>query len=80
MGLSDIRIGDVIGEWSDKMKDIHFAEPQMEAAIEARPKGENHNLYQALVELSEEDPLIKVVKDDIHNEIYIRLLVKFKKK
>ncbi|CAI8995714.1 hypothetical protein EMIT079MI2_90134 [Bacillus sp. IT-79MI2] len=73
MGLSDIRIGDVIGEWSDKMKDIHFAEPQMEAAIEARPKGKNHNLYQALVELSEEDPLIKVVKDDIHNEIYIRL-------
>ncbi|EEM10741.1 GTP-binding elongation factor protein, TetM/TetO [Bacillus pseudomycoides] len=72
-GLSDIRIGDVIGEWSDKMKDIHFAEPQMEAAIEARPKGENHNLYQALIELSEEDPLIKVVKDDIHNEIYIRL-------
>lgn len=55
-GLSDIRIGDVIGEWSDKMKDIHFAEPQMEAAIEARPKEKNHDLYQALVELSEEDP------------------------
>ncbi|WP_243522829.1 tetracycline resistance ribosomal protection protein [Bacillus pseudomycoides] len=72
-GLSDIRIGDVIGEWSDKMKGIHFAEPQMEAAIEARPKEKNHDLYQALVELSEEDPLIKVVKDDIHNEIYIRL-------
>ena len=72
-GLCNIRIGDVIGEWSDKVKDIHFAEPQMEAAIEGRPKGKKHNLYQALVELSEEDPLIKVMKDDIHNQIYIRL-------
>ncbi|MBO1580457.1 tetracycline resistance ribosomal protection protein [Bacillus sp. XF8] len=78
-GLSNIRIGDVIGEWSDKMKDIHFAEPQMEAAIEARSKKKNHDLYQALVELSEEDPLIKVVKDDIHNEIYIRLFGEIQK-
>ncbi|KEK22175.1 tetracycline resistance ribosomal protection protein [Bacillus gaemokensis] len=73
-GLSDIKIGDVIGEWSYKMKDIHFfAEPQLEAAIEALPKEKNHDLYQALMELSEEDPLIKVLKDDIHHEIYIRL-------
>ncbi|PFA17728.1 MULTISPECIES: tetracycline resistance ribosomal protection protein [Bacillus cereus group] len=72
-GLSNIKIGDVIGEWSDKLKNIHFAEPQMEAVIAALQKEKNHDLYQALVELSEEDPLIKVMKDDIHNEIYIRL-------
>ncbi|EEL50312.1 GTP-binding elongation factor protein, TetM/TetO [Bacillus cereus Rock3-44] len=63
----------MIGEWSDKLKNIHFAEPQMEAVIAALQKEKNHDLYQALVELSEEDPLIKVMKDDIHNEIYIRL-------
>ncbi|MCC2379519.1 TetM/TetW/TetO/TetS family tetracycline resistance ribosomal protection protein [Bacillus wiedmannii] len=72
-GLSDIKIGDIIGERTDSIKNIHFAEPQMEAAIEAVPKERIHDLYAALMELCEEDPLIKVWKDDIHNELYIRL-------
>ena len=45
----------------------------MEAAIEALPKERIHDLYAALMELCEEDPLIKVWKDDVHNELYIRL-------
>lgn len=72
-GLSDIKIGDIIGERTDYIKDIHFAEPQMEAAIEALPKERIHDLYAALMELCEEDPLIQVWKDDIHHELYIRL-------
>ncbi|MGE1127576.1 tetracycline resistance ribosomal protection protein [Bacillus wiedmannii] len=72
-GLSDIKIGDIIGEQTDYIKDIHFAEPQMEAAIDVVAKERIHDLYAALMELCEEDPLIKVWKDDIHNELYIRL-------
>jgi ribosomal protection tetracycline resistance protein len=72
-GLSDIKIGDIIGEWSHHIKDIHFVEPQMEATIEAKQREKHHALYEALIELSEEDPLVKVVKDDIHNELCIRL-------
>jgi ribosomal protection tetracycline resistance protein len=72
-GLSDVKIGDIIGERTDYIKDIHFAEPQMEAAIDAVPKERSHDLYAALMELCEEDPLIKVWKDDVHNELYIRL-------
>ncbi|MCQ6523363.1 MULTISPECIES: elongation factor G [Bacillus] len=72
-GLSDIKIGDIIGARTDYIKDIHFAEPQMEAAIDAVPKERIHDLYAALMELCEEDPLIKVWKDDVHNELYIRL-------
>ncbi|KAB2460098.1 TetM/TetW/TetO/TetS family tetracycline resistance ribosomal protection protein [Bacillus sp. CH126_4D] len=72
-GLNDIKIGDIIGERTHYIKDIHFAEPQMEAAIEALPKERIHDLYAALMELCEEDPLIKVWKDDIHHELYIRL-------
>ncbi|PEP82202.1 tetracycline resistance protein [Bacillus toyonensis] len=72
-GLSDIKIGDIIGERTDYIKDIHFAEPQMEAAIDAVSKERIHDLYAALMELCEEDPLIKVWKDDVHNELYIRL-------
>nr|WP_088327538.1 tetracycline resistance ribosomal protection protein [Bacillus cereus] len=72
-GVSDIKIGDIIGKRTDYIKDIHFAEPQMEAAIDAVPTERIHDLYAALMELCEEDPLIKVWKDDVHNELYIRL-------
>lgn len=80
MGLNDIKIGDIIGERTDYIKDIHFAEPQMEAAIDAVPKEQIHNLYAVLMELCEEDPLIKVWKDDVHNELYIRLFGEVQKK
>ena len=72
-GLKDVRIGDVVGERSDKIKDLHFVAPQMEARIEAKHQEQNHQLYRALMELSEEDPLIKVLKDPFHHEIYLRL-------
>ncbi|WP_019421067.1 tetracycline resistance ribosomal protection protein [Paenibacillus sp. OSY-SE] len=72
-GLKNIKIGDVVGERSDKIKDIHFASPQLETRIEAMQNEQEHRLFQALVELSEEDPLIEVLKDDFHHEIYIRL-------
>ena len=72
-GLKDVKIGDVVGEWSDKIKDIHFAIPQMETRIEAQHKEMKLQLYRALTELADEDPLIQVLKDDFHHEIYIRL-------
>lgn len=72
-GLQEGKIGDVVGEWSDNIKSIHFAEPQMETRIEAQQKEKKYQLYQALKEMSEEDPLIKVLEDTFHNEIYIRI-------
>ena len=52
----------------------------MEAAIDAVPKERIHDLYAALMELCEEDPLIQVWKDDVHNELYIRLFGEVQKK
>lgn len=72
-GLSDVKIGDVVGQGSDRIRDLHFVAPQMEARIEAQAPDQNHELYQALTELAEEDPLIKVSKDTFHNEIYLRI-------
>jgi ribosomal protection tetracycline resistance protein len=72
-GLKEVRIGDVVGERSDRIKDLHFVAPQMEARIEAKYQEQSYQLYRALVELSEEDPLIKVMKDTFHHEIYLRL-------
>lgn len=72
-GLKDVRIGDVVGEWSHRIKDLHFAAPQMEARIEPKNPEQSNQLYRALVELSEEDPLLKVIKDTFHHEIYLRI-------
>lgn len=72
-GLSDVKIGDVVGVWSDHMRELHLVEPQMEARIEAIPPEQNHYLYHVLTELAEEDPLIKVTKDTFHDEIYLRI-------
>ncbi len=72
-GLKEVKIGDVVGEESEHLKTLHFAIPQLETQIEAVPHEQNHQLYQALLELAEEDPLISVLKDDMHQILYLRI-------
>ncbi|WP_220208577.1 elongation factor G [Reticulibacter mediterranei] len=72
-GWKEAKIGDVVGEWSDRIRSVHLAAPQLETRIEATRREQNRRLYQALLELAEEDPLISVVKDDVHQTIYLRL-------
>lgn len=72
-GLKDVKIGDVVGAWSEHIKTLHFATPHYEMQIEAVQPEQDHQLYQALLELAEEDPLIHVLKDTIHQSIYLRI-------
>jgi len=72
-GLKEVKIGDVVGEWSDHIKTLHFATPKYETRIEATRREQDHQLYQVLLELAEEDPLIYVLKDDVHQTIYLRI-------
>lgn len=72
-GLKEVKIGDVVGEWSDHIKTLHFATPQLETRIEATRREQNHQLYHVLLELAEEDPLISVLKDDVHQTISLRI-------
>jgi ribosomal protection tetracycline resistance protein len=72
-GLKQVKIGDVVGEWSEHIKTLHFATPQYETRIEAMHPEQNHQLYQVLLELAEQDPLIYVLKDDVHQIIYLRI-------
>jgi ribosomal protection tetracycline resistance protein len=72
-GLKEARIGDVVGEWSHQIKALHFATPRLETRIEARRRDQEHKLYQVLLELAEEDPLIFVLKDEVHQAIYLRI-------
>jgi ribosomal protection tetracycline resistance protein len=72
-GWKEVKIGDVVGEWSEHIKLHHFATPQWETRIEAVYREQDHQLYQALLELAEEDPLIYVLRDDVHQSLYLRL-------
>jgi hypothetical protein len=46
-----------------------FAAPRLETRIEATQPNQDHRLYQVLVELAEEDPLISVLKDELDQTI-----------
>lgn len=72
-GLKEAKIGDVVGSWSEHIKTLRFATPQYETRIEAVRPEQNHQLYQALLKLAEEDPLISVLKDDVHQIIYLHI-------
>ncbi len=72
-GLREAKIGDIIGEQSAQMKSLHFATPQFETRIEALRHEDRRRLYQALLELAEEDPLIHVLKDDLHQTLHLRI-------
>jgi ribosomal protection tetracycline resistance protein len=72
-GLKAVKIGDVVGEWSGHVKAHHFAVPRLETRIEATRPDQDHRLYQVLLELAEEDPLISVLKDEVHQTINLRI-------
>jgi ribosomal protection tetracycline resistance protein len=78
-GWKGVKIGDVVGEWSNYIKTLHFAMPQLETHIEAAHHEQDHQLYQVLLELAEEDPLIFVLKDDVHQIIYLRIFGEIQK-
>ncbi|MBO0996125.1 elongation factor G [Bacillus sp. SD088] len=72
-GLKSLKIGDVLGEWSDKIRNVSFAEPNMETRIEALYSEDTQKLFEVLTSMAEEDPLIKISRDDFNREIYISL-------
>jgi ribosomal protection tetracycline resistance protein len=66
-GLKDIRIGDQLGIRTDGVGRL-FAPPTLETVVSARDRVK---LFQALTQLAEQDPLIRVRKtDDITVSLY----------
>ena len=59
-GVKEIRIGDQLGRPGDRGGQL-FAPPSLETAVRS---ADRVKLYQALQQLAEQDPLIRVRKDD----------------
>jgi ribosomal protection tetracycline resistance protein len=70
-GLSGIRVGDRIGAAPAPAHE--FAPPTLEAVVVPRDPGDGARLKTALMQLSEQDPLIDVRQDDIRRELSVSL-------
>jgi ribosomal protection tetracycline resistance protein len=72
-GLSDGRIGDRIGDGGSDRSAYRFPPPTLESVVAPREPSARGRLLDALAQLAEQDPLINVRQDDVHDEISVSL-------
>ena len=73
LGLSDIEVGDQLGLWDPARGGRYFAPPGLEAVVTARNPTDRPRLFEALRQLSEQDPLIDARLDGIDEELTVNL-------
>jgi ribosomal protection tetracycline resistance protein len=72
-GLTEIQVGDRIGETGTDASDHHFAPPTLESVVVAGKPDDRERLRVALTQLAEQDPLIDVRQDDTRQELSVSL-------
>jgi ribosomal protection tetracycline resistance protein len=72
-GLSEIQVGDRIGETGTDAPDHHFSPPTLESVVVAGKSDDGVRLRVALAQLAEQDPLINVRQDDNGKELAVSL-------
>ncbi len=70
-GASAIAIGDQLGRWDPTRSARLFPPPGLESVVQARHPAERTALFQALQQLSEQDPLIYARLDGVDQEITV---------
>jgi len=73
LGVTDIAIGDQLGHWDPARSGRHFPSPGLESVVEARNPAQRTVLFQALQQLSEQDPLIDARLDGVDQEVTVSL-------
>ncbi|MFF4802989.1 GTP-binding protein [Streptomyces sp. NPDC001351] len=71
-GLTDIRIGDALGE-PRKAPEHFFAPPTLETVVVPGPGVDTRKLHLALTQLAEQDPLIDLRHDEVRQETSVSL-------
>jgi ribosomal protection tetracycline resistance protein len=72
-GLTEIQIGDAIGEPGTPATDHQFQPPSLETVVVPVRPGQKGALHLALTQLAEQDPLIDVRQDDTRQELSVSL-------
>jgi ribosomal protection tetracycline resistance protein len=73
LGLTDVAIGDQLGSWDESRSGRLFPPPGLESVVHADEPGERIALFEALQQLSVQDPLIDVRLDGIDQEITVNV-------
>ncbi|HEX6710346.1 MAG TPA: translation factor GTPase family protein [Rubrobacter sp.] len=72
-GLGEIRIGDTFGNSQTTTERHYFAPPTLETVIVPRCPADKGALHVALVQLTEQDPLINLRQDESTQELFVSL-------
>jgi ribosomal protection tetracycline resistance protein len=72
-GLTDVQIGDRIGDVEARPPAHEFAPPTLESVVVSADPADGQRLRVALAQLAEQDPLIDVRQDDTRGEISVSL-------
>ena len=72
-GLTDVQIGDRIGDVEARPPAHEFAPPTLESVVVSADPADGQRLRVALAQLAEQDPLINVRQDDTRGEISVSL-------
>lgn len=72
-GLTEVQIGDRIGQAGTNRTRHQFAPPTLESVVVARDPADRARLRVALGQIAEQDPLINMRQDDSRQETYVSL-------
>lgn len=73
VGLAEIEIGDQLGGWDPGRGGRYFAPPGLESVVVAREPADRPRLFEALKQLSAQDPLVDARLDGIDTELTVSL-------
>ncbi len=73
VGLSDIQIADQLGDWHAAIGGRHFGPPGLESVVLARDEAQRPTVFEALKQLSEQDPLVDARLDGVDRELTVSL-------
>jgi len=71
VGLGEVAIGDQLGRWDPARSGRQFPPPGLESVVQARDPSDRIALFQALQQLSEQDPLIDARLDGVDHEVTV---------
>ncbi|MGJ8527611.1 GTP-binding protein [Maritalea sp.] len=72
-GLSEAKIGDTIGVAASQNNNHHFAPPTLETRVTPNNHSDTSNLWLALNQMADQDPLINLRKSDEDQQIFVSL-------
>ena len=73
VGLGEVAIGDQLGRWDAARSGRQFLPPGLESVVQPRDPAERIPLFQALQQLSEQDPLIDARLDGVDEELTVSI-------